>query len=173
MDRSSPYAMQRLITLTDHFDVAWACDTDHDRHGIVSRSSSLLNPNHFLAVAISYLFSHRPHWPEDAGVGKTVVSSSLIDRLVAKLGRCLVEVPVEFTWFVGGLLNGSLALGGEESAGASFLRRNGTVWTTDKDGMIMGLLAAEMTAVMGRDPAELYSQLTLLAVATVTDTRPP
>ena len=160
MDCSSPYAMQRLIALKDHFDVAWACDTDHDRHGIVCRSSGLLNPNHFLAVAISYLFSHRSHWPEDAGVGKTVVSSSLIDRVVAKLGRRLVEVPVGFKWFVDGFLDGSLAFGGEESAGASFLRRDGTVWTTDKDGMIMGLLAAEMTAVMGRDPAELYQQLT-------------
>jgi phosphoglucomutase len=160
MDCSSPYAMQRLIALKDRFDVAWACDTDHDRHGIVSRSSGLLNPNHFLAVAISYLFSHRPHWPDDAGVGKTVVSGSLIDRVVAKLGRRLVEVPVGFKWFVDGFLDGSLAFGGEESAGASFLRRDGTVWTTDKDGMIMGLLAAEMTAVMGRDPAELYQQLT-------------
>ena len=160
MDCSSPYAMQRLIALKDHFDVAWACDTDHDRHGIVSRSGGLLNPNQFLAVAISYLFSHRPQWPQDAGVGKTMVSSSLIDRVVAKLGRPLVEVPVGFKWFVAGLLDGSLAFGGEESAGASFLRRDGTVWTTDKDGMIMGLLAAEMTAVMGRDPAELYQQLT-------------
>jgi phosphoglucomutase len=160
MDCSSPYAMQRLIALKDRFDVAWACDTDHDRHGIVSRSSGLLNPNHFLAVAISYLFSHRPQWPEDAGVGKTVVSSSLIDRVVAKLGRRLLEVPVGFKWFVDGFLDGSLAFGGEESSGASFLRRDGTVWTTDKDGIIMGLLAAEMTAVMGRDPGELYQQLT-------------
>jgi phosphoglucomutase len=160
MDCSSPYAMQRLIALKDRFDVAWACDTDHDRHGIVSRSSGLLNPNHFLAVAIWYLFSHRPQWPQAAGVGKTVVSSGLIDRVAAKLGRRLLEVPVGFKWFVNGLLNGSLAFGGEESAGASFLRRDGTVWTTDKDGMIMGLLAAEMTAVMGRDPGELYQQLT-------------
>ena len=160
MDCSSPYAMQRLIALKDRFDVAWACDTDHDRHGIVSRSSGLLNPNHFLAVAIWYLFSHRPQWPEAAGVGKTVVSSSLIDRVAAKLGRRLLEVPVGFKWFVDGLRDGSLAFGGEESAGASFLRRDGTVWTTDKDGMIMGLLAAEMTAVMGRDPGELYQQLT-------------
>jgi phosphoglucomutase len=160
MDCSSPYAMQRLIAVKDHFDVAWACDTDHDRHGIVSRSSGLLNPNHFLAVAIWYLFSHRPQWPEAAGVGKTVVSSGLIDRVAAKLGRRLREVPVGFKWFVDGLLDGSLAFGGEESAGASFLRRDGTVWTTDKDGMIMGLLAAEMTAVMGRDPGELYQQLT-------------
>jgi phosphoglucomutase len=160
MDCSSPYAMQRLIALKDRYDVAWACDTDHDRHGIVSRSSGLLNPNHFLAVAIWYLFSHRPQWPQTAGVGKTVVSSSLIDRVAAKLGRRLVEVPVGFKWFVNGLLDGSLAFGGEESAGASFLRRDGTVWTTDKDGLIMGLLAAEMTAVLGRDPGELYQQLT-------------
>jgi len=160
MDCSSPYAMQRLIALKDRFDVAWACDTDHDRHGIVSRSSGLLNPNHFLAVAIWYLFSHRPQWPAAAGVGKTVVSSGLIDRVAAKLGRRLLEVPVGFKWFVDGLLAGSLAFGGEESAGASFLRRDGTVWTTDKDGMIMGLLAAEMTAVMGRDPGDLYQQLT-------------
>jgi phosphoglucomutase len=161
MDCSSPYAMQRLIALKDQFDVAWACDTDHDRHGIVSRSSGLLNPNHFLAVAIWYLFSHRPQWPQTAGIGKTVVSSGLIDRVAAKLGRRLLEVPVGFKWFVDGLLDGSLAFGGEESAGASFLRRDGTVWTTDKDGMIMGLLAAEMTAVTGRDPGELYQQLTL------------
>ena len=160
MDCSSPYAMQRVIALKDQFDVAWACDTDHDRHGIVSRSSGLLNPNHYLAVAISYLFSHRPQWPETAGVGKTIVSSGLIDRVAARLGRRLLEVPVGFKWFVDGLLDGSLAFGGEESAGASFLRRDGTVWTTDKDGMIMGLLAAEMTAVMGRDPGELYQQLT-------------
>jgi phosphoglucomutase len=160
MDCSSPYAMQRLIAIKDHFDVAWACDTDHDRHGIVSRSSGLLNPNQFLAVAIWFLFTHRPQWPEAAGVGKTIVSSGLIDRVASKLGRRLLEVPVGFKWFVDGLLDGSLAFGGEESAGASFLRRDGRVWTTDKDGMIMGLLAAEMTAVMGRDPGELYQQLT-------------
>jgi phosphoglucomutase len=160
MDCSSPYVMQRLIALKDRFDVAWACDTDHDRHGIMSRSSGLLNPNQFLAVAIWYLFSHRPAWPENANVGKTVVSSGLIDRVVASLGRRLVEVLVGFKWFVDGLLDGSLAFGGEESGGAAFLRRDGTVWTTDKDGMIMGLLAAEMTAVMGRDPGELYQQLT-------------
>jgi phosphoglucomutase len=159
MDCSSPYAMQGLIALKDRFDVAWGCDTDHDRHGIVSRSSGLLNPNHFLAVAIWYLFHHRPQWPKAAGVGKTIVSSGLIDRVVAKLGRRLYEVPVGFKWFVEGLLDGSLAFGGEESAGASFLRRDGTVWTTDKDGIMMGLLAAEMTAVMGRDPGELYQQL--------------
>jgi phosphoglucomutase len=152
--------MQQLIALKDRFDVAWGCDTDHDRHGIVSRSSGLLNPNHFLAVAIWYLFSHRPQWPEAAGIGKTVVSSSLIDRVAAKLDRRLFEVPVGFKWFVDGLNDGSLAFAGEESAGASFLRRDGSVWTTDKDGIIMSLLAAEMTAVMGRDPGELYRQLT-------------
>lgn len=160
MDPSSPYAMQRLIGLKDRFDVAWSCDTDHDRHGIVARSAGLLNPNHFLAVAISYLYTHRPGWPASAGVGKTVVSSSMIDRVTAKLGRKLVEVPVGFKWFVDGLLNGSLGFVGEESAGASFLRRDGTVWTTDKDGIIMGLLAAEMTVATGRDPGELYAELT-------------
>jgi phosphoglucomutase len=160
MDCSSPYAMQRLIMQKDFFDVAWACDTDHDRHGIVSGSQGLLNPNHYLAVAISYLYTHRQGWPAHAGVGKTVVSSSLIDRVVAGLGRRLVEVPVGFKWFVDGLRDSSLAFAGEESAGASFLRRDGTVWTTDKDGIIMGLLAAEMTAVTGRDPGELYQRLT-------------
>ena len=160
MDCSSPYAMQRLIALKDRFDVAWACDTDHDRHGIVARSVGLLNPNHYLAVAISYLFAHRPRWRADAGVGKTLVSSSMIDRVAARLGRPLVEVPVGFKWFVEGLVDGSLGFGGEESAGASFLRRDGTVWTTDKDGLVPGLLAAEMTAVMGRDPGELYGDLT-------------
>jgi phosphoglucomutase len=159
MDCSSPYAMQRLIALKDRFDVAWACDTDHDRHGIVARSVGLLNPNHYLAVAISYLFTHRPEWPPAAGIGKTIVSSSMIDRVVARLGRPLLEVPVGFKWFVDGLIGGSLGFGGEESAGASFLRRDGTVWTTDKDGIILGLLAAEMTAVMGRDPGELYRDL--------------
>jgi len=160
MDCSSPYAMQRLIALRDRFDVAWACDTDHDRHGIVARSVGLLNPNHYLAVAISYLFTHRVAWSSEAGIGKTLVSSSMIDRVVARLGRPLVEVPVGFKWFVDGLLSGSLGFGGEESAGASFLRRDGSVWTTDKDGIVMGLLAAEMTAVTGRDPGELYQELT-------------
>jgi phosphoglucomutase len=160
MDCSSPYAMQRLISLRDRFDVAWACDTDHDRHGIVARSVGLLNPNHYLGVAISYLFSRRPGWPKDAGIGKTVVSSSMIDRVVARLGRPLVEVPVGFKWFVEGLLGGSLGFGGEESAGASCLRRDGTVWTTEKDGIVLGLLAAEMTAVRGRDPGDLYRELT-------------
>ncbi len=160
MDCSSVYAMQRLIALKDRFDVAWACDTDHDRHGIVARSLGLLDPNHYLAVAISYLFSHRAGWPKNAGIGKTLVSSSMIDRVAARLGRALLEVPVGFKWFVDGLLGGGLGFGCEESAGASFLRRDGTVWTTDKDGIILGLLAAEMTAVMGRDPAELYRELT-------------
>ena len=173
MDCSSPYAMQRLIALKDHFDVAWACDTDHDRHGIVSRSSGLLNPNQFLAVAISYLFSHRPQWPEAAGVGKTMVSSGLIDRVVARLGRRLLEVPVGFKWFVDGLLDGSLAFGGEESAGASFLRRDGTVWTTDKDGMIMGLLAAEMTAVTGRDPESSISSSPAISASRSTNASTP
>src|SRR5262245_33176537 len=159
MDCSSPHAMQRLITLKDQFDVAWACDTDHDRHGIVSRSSGLLNPNHYLAVAIWYLFSYRPHWPVGAGIGKTVVSSGLIDRVAAKLGRRLVEVPVGFKWFVDGLLDGSLAFGGEESAGASFLRHDGSVWTTDKDGIVPALLSAEITARTGRDPGEIYREL--------------
>ncbi len=160
MDCSSPYAMQRLLGLKDRFDVAWACDPDHDRHGIVAKSSGLLNPNHYLAVAISYLFTHRPGWPATATVGKTVVSSSMIDRVAARIGRTLKEVPVGFKWFVDGLVNGSLGFGGEESAGASFLRRDGSVWTTDKDGIIMGLLAAEMTAVTGKDPGELYRDLT-------------
>jgi phosphoglucomutase len=160
MDCSSPWAMQRLIGLEDKFDVAWACDPDHDRHGIVAKSAGLLNPNHYLAVAISYLFTHRLDWPAGAAVGKTVVSSSMIDRVASGLGRALKEVPVGFKWFVDGLVTGSLGFGGEESAGASFLRRDGSVWTTDKDGIILGLLAAEMTAVTGKDPGELYRDLT-------------
>jgi phosphoglucomutase len=160
MDCSSPYAMQRLIGMKDRFDVAWACDPDHDRHGIVSRSAGLLNPNHYLAVAIDYLFTYRTRWPATAGIGKTVVSSSMIDRVAARLGRPLVEVPVGFKWFVDGLVSGALGFGGEESAGASFLKSDGSVWSTDKDGIIMGLLAAEMTAVAGRDPGELYRELT-------------
>jgi phosphoglucomutase len=159
MDCSSPYAMARLIGLKEHFDVSFANDADHDRHGIVTRSAGLLNPNHYLAVAISYLFSHRPKWRPDTAVGKTVVSSSLIDRVTARLGRRLVEVPVGFKWFVDGLLDGSIGFAGEESAGASFLRFDGTVWTTEKDGIIMGLLAAEMLAITGRDPGELYHDL--------------
>jgi phosphoglucomutase len=159
MDCSSPYAMAGLIALRDRFDVAFGNDTDNDRHGIVTRSAGLLNPNHYLAVAISYLFANRPEWRADAAIGKTVVSSSLIDRVASALGRRLYEVPVGFKWFVDGLLAGTLGFGGEESAGASFLRRDGTVWTTDKDGIIMGLLAAEMTARTGRDPGELYQDL--------------
>jgi phosphoglucomutase len=160
MDCSSPYAMQRLIGLKDRFDVAWACDPDHDRHGIVTRGAGLLNPNHYLAAAIGYLFPHRPKWPVKAGVGKTVVSTGMIDRVTARLGRSLIEVPVGFKWFVDDFVNGTIAFGGEESAGASLLRRDGSVWTTDKDGIVLGLLAAEMTAVTGRDPGELYDDLT-------------
>lgn len=160
MDCSSPYAMAGLIALKDRFDVAFANDTDHDRHGIVTRSAGLLNPNHYLAVAIWYLFGNRPGWRRDAAVGKTIVSSSIIDRVAARLGRKLVEVPVGFKWFVEGLRDGSLGFAGEESAGASFVRRDGTVWTTDKDGIILDLLAAEMTAKTGRDPGELYRSLT-------------
>jgi len=160
MDCSSPYAMANLIALKDRFDVAFGNDADNDRHGIVTRSAGLMNPNHYLAAAIAYLFSHRPHWSAGARVGKTLVSSSLIDRVAEKLRRMLVEVPVGFKWFVEGLLDGSLGFGGEESAGASFLRRDGLVWTTDKDGIIMDLLAAEMTATTGRDPSHLYRTLT-------------
>ena len=167
MDCSSPYAMQRLIGLRDRFDVAWACDTDHDRHGIVAPSSGLLNPNHYLSVAISYLFAHRPGWSAAAGIGKTIVSSSMINRVAAHIGHPVLEVPVGFKWFVDGLTTGSLGFVGEESAGATFLRRDGTVWTTDKDGIIMGLLAAEMTAVTGRDPGELYDDLTRVLGAPV------
>ena len=160
MDCSSPYAMAKLIGLKDRFDIAFGNDPDADRHGIVTRSAGLMNPNHFLAAAIFYLFTHRSGWPAGAAVGKTVVSSSIIDRVAAKLGATLVEVPVGFKWFVPGLLDGSLGFGGEESAGASFLQRNGKVWTTDKDGLIMGLLAAELMARTGRDPSELYTELT-------------
>jgi phosphoglucomutase len=160
MDPSSPYAMQRLIGLKDRFDIAFACDTDADRHGIVTRSTGLLPPNHYLSAAIFYLFQHRLKWPREAAVGKTVVSSGMIDRVTAKLGRKLYEAPVGFKWFVDGLLDGSLGFGGEESAGASFLRLDGTVWTTDKDGIVPALLAAEITARMGRDPGEIYQELT-------------
>jgi len=159
MDPSSPYAMARLVDLKDRFRVAFANDPDSDRHGIVTRSAGLLNANHYLAVAIRYLLTHRPHWPTHAAVGKTLVSSSLIDRVVAKLGRRLHEVPVGFKWFVSGLFDGSCCFGGEESAGASFLRLDGTVWTTDKDGPIMDLLAAEMTARTGKDPGEHDQEL--------------
>jgi phosphoglucomutase len=160
MDCSSPYAMAGLIALKDRFDVAFACDTDHDRHGVVTRSAGLLNPNHYLAVAIDYLFQNRPQWRKDAGIGKTLVSSNIIDRVAASLGRRLMEVPVGFKWFVDGLLDGSLGFGGEESAGASFLRRNGAAWSTDKDGLILGLLSAEITAKTKTDPGERYRQLT-------------
>ncbi len=160
MDPSSRYAMQRLIGLKDRFQIAFACDTDHDRHGIVTQSGGLLPPNHYLAAAVSYLFGQRTSWRRDAAVGKTVVSSQLIDRVAAKLGRKLFEVPVGFKWFVPGLMDGSLAFGGEESAGASFDRRDGGVWTTDKDGIVPALLAAEMTARTGRDPGEAYRTLT-------------
>ena len=160
MDPSSPYTMQRLIGLKDRFTIAFACDTDHDRHGIVTRSAGLLPPNHYLSVAIFYLFQHRPKWRKEAAIGKTVVSSQMIDRVTAKIGRKLYEVPVGFKWFVDGLLDGSLGFGGEESAGASFARLDGTVWTTDKDGIIPALLAAEITARMDRDPGEIYGELT-------------
>lgn len=159
MDPSSPYAMQGLIGLKNRFDIAFACDTDHDRHGIVTRSTGLLPPNHYLTVAINYLFQHRPKWSKSAAVGKTVVSSQMIDRITTKLGRKLYEVPVGFKWFVDGLFEGSLGFSGEESAGASFLRTDGSVWTTDKDGIILALLSAEITARMNRDPGEIYREL--------------
>jgi phosphoglucomutase len=160
MDPSSPYAMQRLLGLKDRFDIAFACDPDHDRHGIVTASTGLLPPNHYLSVAIDFLFQHRPQWRTDAAVGKTTVSSQMIDRVVRKLGRTLYETPVGFKWFVAGLLDGSLGFGGEESAGAAFLRRDGSAWVTDKDGIIPALLSAEITARMGRDPGEVYRTLT-------------
>ena len=160
MDCSSPFAMASMIANKDKFDVAWGCDTDHDRHGIVTRTSGLLNPNHYLAVCIQYLFTHRPKWSEKAGIGKTLVSSSIIDRVAKGLGRPMLEVPVGFKWFVNGLMDGSLGFVGEESAGATFLRLDGSVWTTDKDGLILGLLAAEMTATTGKDPGLLYADLT-------------
>ncbi len=159
MDPSSSPAMQRLIAVKDRFDVAFACDTDHDRHGIVTPTAGLLPPNHYLSVAIDYLFRHRPLWGQQAAVGKTVGSTQLIDRVAARLGRKVFEVPVGFKWFSAGLLDGSLGFAGEESAGASFLRRDGSVWTTDKDGIVAALLAAEMTAVTGRDPGALYAEL--------------
>jgi phosphoglucomutase len=160
MDPSSPYAMQQLIGIKDRFDISFACDTDHDRHGIVTKSAGLLNPNHYLSVAIFYLLQHRPAWNKTAAIGKTVVSSQLIDRITAKLGRQLWEVPVGFKWFVDGLLDGSLCFGGEESAGASFSRLDGNVWTTDKDGLVPALLSAEITAKQGRDPGVIYNELT-------------
>jgi phosphoglucomutase len=160
MDCSSPYAMAGLVELKDRFDIAFGNDTDFDRHGIVTRSTGLLPPNHYLAVAIDYLFRHRPQWSAAAKVGKTLVSSAMIDRVARDLGRALAEVPVGFKWFVQGLLTGEYGFGGEESAGASFLDRDGGVWTTDKDGIILDLLAAEITAVTGRDPGERYISLT-------------
>ncbi len=160
MDCSSPFAMASMIANKDLYDVAWACDTDHDRHGIVCKSAGLLNPNHYLAVCIQYLFTHRPDWSEKVGIGKTLVSSSIIDRVAKGLNRPMLEVPVGFKWFVDGLIDGTLGFVGEESAGATFLRRDGQVWTTDKDGLILGLLAAEMTAVTGKDPGILYNELT-------------
>jgi phosphoglucomutase len=162
MDCSSPFAMASVIATVQqaNYDVAWACDTDHDRHGIVTRTSGLLNPNHYLAVCIQYLFTHRPEWSDKVGIGKTLVSSSIIDRVAKGLNRPMLEVPVGFKWFVDGLIDGSLGFVGEESAGATFLRRNGHVWTTDKDGLILGLLSAEMTAVTGKDPGLLYADLT-------------
>ena len=159
MDPSSSYAMQSLISLKDRFDIAFACDTDHDRHGIVTRKAGLLPPNHYLSVAIFYLFQHRPKWSKAAAVGKTVVSSQMIDRVTAKLSRKLYEVPVGFKWFVDGLLDGSLGFAGEESAGASFVRLDSSVWTTDKDGIVPALLSAEITARIGRDPGEIYREL--------------
>jgi phosphoglucomutase len=159
MDPSSSYAMRRLIGLKDRFDIAFACDTDHDRHGIVTASSGLMPPNHYLAAAIDYLFRHRRRWRADAAVGKTVVSSAMIDRVSARLGRKLYEVPVGFKWFVNGLVDGSLGFGGEESAGASFSRLDGSVWTTDKDGLVPALLSAEITARTGKDPAQAYAAL--------------
>src|SRR5579863_9089186 len=160
MDCSSPCAMAQLINMRDSFDVAFANDTDADRHGIVTRSFGLMNPNHFLAASIAFLFEHRPHWRGDSAVGKTIVSSAIIDRVARKIGRKVVETPVGFKWFVDGLLSGGFGFAGEESAGASFLRKDGSVWTTDKDGIIMGLLAAEITARTGRDPSQSFEQLT-------------
>ncbi len=160
MDPSSPYAMQRLLALKDRFDVAFACDPDYDRHGIVTRSAGLMPPNHYLSVAVSYLFQNRPDWPKHAAIGKTVVTSTMLDRVAAKLDRNVYEVPVGFKWFVGGLLDGALGFGGEESAGASFVRRAGGAWSTDKDGIVPALLAGEITAKLGRDPGEVYRELT-------------
>jgi phosphoglucomutase len=159
MDCSSPYAMAGLIKLKDRFDIAFGNDPDVDRHGIVTKSAGLLNPNHYLAAAIWYLFSNRPRWPQDAAVGKTLVSTAMIDRVASSLKLPLAEVPVGFKWFVEGLLTGTYGFGGEESAGASFLRKDGTVWSTDKDGIIMNLLAAEITAATGKDPAGIYREI--------------
>ncbi len=159
MDPSSPYAMAKLIGLKDHYDIAFACDTDYDRHGIVTRQAGLLSPNHYLSIAVFYLYQHRPQWNQTKAVGKTIVTTQMINRITTKLGRKLYEVPVGFKWFVEGLLDGSLGFGGEESAGASFSRLNGNVWTTDKDGIVLALLSAEIAATMGKDLAELYREL--------------
>jgi phosphoglucomutase len=169
MDPSSSYAMQHLLGIKDRFNIAFACDTDHDRHGIVTRTGGLLAPNHYLAVMIDYLFRNRPEWPAQAAIGKTVVSTNLIDRVARRLGRKLYEVPVGFKWFAAGLLDGSLGFGGEESAGASFLRRDGRVWTTDKDGIAPALLSAEIMAKTGRNPAERYAELTQVLGNPLTD----
>jgi phosphoglucomutase len=160
MDPSSPYAMQRLIAMKDDYDISFACDTDHDRHGIVTKSSGLLNPNHYLSVAVFYLLQHRLDWSKKSAIGKTVVTTQLIDRIATKLKRKIDDVPVGFKWFVDGLLDSSLCFGGEESAGASFSRLNGSVWTTDKDGFIPALLSAEITAKIGKDPGIVYKELT-------------
>ena len=169
MDPSSSYAMQRLVELKDRFPIAFACDTDHDRHGIITRTAGLMQPNSYLAVMVDYLFSHRPEWPAGAAVGKTLVSSQLIDRVAAHQGRTLYEVPVGFKWFVDGLVDGSLGFGGEESAGATFLRRDGSVWTTDKDGIAAALLSGEIRARTGRDPGERYEEITQLLGRPVSD----
>jgi phosphoglucomutase len=169
MDPSSPYAMQRMLAIKDRFDIAFACDTDHDRHGIVTPAAGLMPPNHYLAASIDYLFRNRPQWRRDAAVGKTIVSSAIIDRVAKRLERALYEVPVGFKWFVDGLLGGSIGFAGEESAGATFLRKDGSVWTTDKDGIVPCLLAAEMLARTGRDPATLYAELTAIVGAPVND----
>ena len=171
MDPSSPSAMQPLVGLKDAYDVAFACDTDHDRHGIVTRIGGLMEPNHYLAVLVDYLFRHRPGWSQRAAIGKTVVSTSMIDRVATRLGRSLYEVPVGFKWFAQGLFEGSLGFGGEESAGASLLRRDGSVWTTDKDGLVPALLSAEMLAQTGKDPGELYASLTREFGSPVADRR--
>jgi phosphoglucomutase len=161
MDPSSPYAMQRLIAMKDDYDISFACDTDHDRHGIVTKSAGLLNPNHYLSVAVFYLLQHRPQWNKKSSVGKTVVTTQLIDRIAEKLGRIVYNMPVGFKWFVDGLLDSSLCFGGEESAGASFSRLDGSVWTTDKDGFVPALLAAEITAKMKKDPGIIYNEICL------------
>lgn len=160
MDPSSTYAIQRLISMKDNFDISFACDTDHHRHGIVTKSAGLLNPNHYLSVAVFYLLQNRPQWATTSAVGKTVVTTQLIDRIAAKLNRKIFDVPVGFKWFVDGLQDGSLCFGGEESAGASFSRLDGSVWTTGKDGFIPALLSAEINAKMASDPGKIYTDLT-------------